>query len=88
MDKISSKRKLNLFLFGRFKNYYYISVMEKFKITLNVVIVTSVIGLALSYVTQLLNIIPDISFLEAVGIYCLWTPIHHYFNSLSQKDNI
>jgi hypothetical protein len=60
--------------------------MEKLKITLNVIIVTCVIGLALSYLTQLITILPKLSFLEAVGVYCIWTPIHHYFNSF-EKDN-
>jgi hypothetical protein len=31
--------------------------------------------------------LPKISFLEAVGVYCLWTPLHHYFNTIG-KDNI
>lgn len=62
--------------------------MEKLKITINVIVVTIVIGLAVSYLSQLFTIVPDINFLEAVGIYCLWTPVHHYLNSLTQKDNI
>lgn len=58
--------------------------MEKVKILLNILIVTCVIGLAVSYVTQLLNLPFKLNFLEAVGIYCLWTPIHHTF---SRKEN-
>jgi hypothetical protein len=61
--------------------------MEKLKITLNVIIVTCVIGLAVSYLTQLIPILPKINFLEAVGIYCLWTPLHHYLNTIG-KDNV
>jgi hypothetical protein len=61
--------------------------MEKLKITLNVIIVTSVIGLAISYITVLLPKLPHLNFLEAVGIYCLWTPIHHFLNSFG-KDNV
>ena len=61
--------------------------MEKLKITLNVILVTSVIGLAISYVTQLIAILPKLTFLEAVGLYCLWTPIHHFLNTFG-KDNI
>jgi hypothetical protein len=61
--------------------------MEKLKITLNVIIVTSVIGLAISYITVLLPKLPHLNFLEAVGIYCLWTPIHHFLNSF-EKDNV
>ena len=60
--------------------------MEKLKITFNVIIVTCVIGLAISYLSQLIGVIPNISFLEGIGIYCLWTPIHHFFNTLG-KDN-
>jgi hypothetical protein len=61
--------------------------MEKFKITLNVLIVTSVIGLAISYLTQLITVLPKLTFLEAVGVYCLWTPLHHFLNTIG-KDNI
>jgi hypothetical protein len=61
--------------------------MQKLKITLNVLLVTSVIGLAISYLSQLIDIIPDLSFLQAVGIYCLWTPIHHYIASITEKNN-
>jgi hypothetical protein len=60
--------------------------MEKLKITLNVILVTCVIGLAISYLTQLITVLPKVSFLEAVGIYCLWTPIHHFLNTF-EKDN-
>lgn len=61
--------------------------MEKLKITFNVIVVTCVIGLAISYVSQLIDAIPNLSFLEGIGIYCLWTPIHHFLNSFG-KDNI
>jgi hypothetical protein len=27
-----------------------------------------------------------LTFLEAVGVYCLWTPLHHFLNTFS-KDN-
>lgn len=58
--------------------------MEKIKILLNILIVTCVVGLAISYLTQLLNLPFKLNFLEAVGVYCLWTPIHHTF---SRKEN-
>jgi len=61
--------------------------MKKLKITLNVIIVTCVIGLAISYVTQLIPRLPHLNFLEAIGLYCLWTPIHHFLNTIG-KDNI
>jgi hypothetical protein len=60
--------------------------MEKLKITFNVIIVTCVIGLAISYLTQLFTVLPKLNFLEAVGLYCIWTPIHHLLTSF-QKDN-
>lgn len=55
--------------------------MEKLKVVINILIVTSVIGLAISYVSQLVEVIPDVNFLEAVGIYCIWTPIHHLISN-------
>jgi len=61
--------------------------MEKLKITLNVIIVTCVIGLAMSYLSQLFTVLPKLTFLEAIGVYCLWTPIHHFLNTIG-KDNI
>lgn len=61
--------------------------MEKFKITLNVIVVTCVIGLAISYLTQLIPMLPKLSFLEAIGVYCIWTPIHHYLSSFGKDNN-
>jgi hypothetical protein len=61
--------------------------MEKFKITLNVLLVTSVIALAISYVSILLPNIPDLNFLESVGIYALLIPIHTFLISIaSDRD--
>lgn len=60
--------------------------MEKFKVVINILTVTSIIGLALSYASQLLTAVPDINFLEAVGIYAIWTPIHHGFTSLTKNN--
>jgi len=64
--------------------FSYITFMEKIKILLNILLVTCIVGLALSYVTQLLNLPFKLNFLEAVGVYCLWTPIHHTF---TRKEN-
>jgi len=61
--------------------------MERFKVVINILVVTSVIGLAISYATQLLTAVPDLNFLEAVGIYAIWTPIHHSLNSLNKSNN-
>jgi hypothetical protein len=61
--------------------------MEKFKITLNVLLVTSVIALAISYVSILLPNIPDLNFLESVGIYALLIPIHTFLTSIASDRN-
>jgi len=61
--------------------------MIRFRIVLNVLIVTSVIGLAISYLTTLLpQAFPHLNFLEAVGVYCIWTPVHHLLLSHSKND--
>jgi hypothetical protein len=60
--------------------------MNKFKILINILVVTTVVGLAVSYVTQLFTIIPDLNFLEAVGVYCIWTPIHHTFTTITTEN--
>jgi len=62
--------------------------MIRFRIVLNVLIVTSVIGLAISYLTTLLpQAFPHLNFLEAVGVYCIWTPIHHLFLSYTKNES-
>lgn len=61
--------------------------MFRLRIMFNIVLVTSVIGLALSYLTTLLPaIFPHLNFLEAVGVYCIWTPIHHSIMSIGKYD--
>jgi hypothetical protein len=57
--------------------------LDKFKIALNVIAVTSIIGLAISYITILLPQLPDLNFLESVGLYCLLIPINEFLKSLS-----
>lgn len=52
------------------------------KVMLNVILFTCIIGLALSYATTLIPGFPKLNFLEAVGVYCLWTPLHHGLNGL------
>jgi hypothetical protein len=47
------------------------------KMVLHITLVTITIGLAISYLTQLFNVLPKLNFLEAVGLYCLWTPVHN-----------
>ena len=52
--------------------------MKKLKIVFSILSVTSIIGLAISYLTTLFPMaLPHLNFLEAVGVYCIWTPIHH-----------
>ena len=57
---------------------------ERLHLVLTVTIVTCVVGLALSYVTQLVPNFPKLNFSEAVGVYCIWTPIH---NLLMKRDD-
>lgn len=60
--------------------------LDKFKIALNVFVVTSVIGLAISYVTILLPNLPDLNFLESVGLYCMLIPINEFLKSISAPN--
>jgi hypothetical protein len=57
---------------------------EKLHLVVTVTFVTCVVGLALSYVTQIVPQFPKLNFLEAVGVYCIWTPIH---NLLMRRDD-
>lgn len=54
---------------------------NQFIVAFNVIAVTAIIGLAISYFTVLIDVIPDINFLEAVGIYALYMPLHHTITS-------
>ena len=56
--------------------------MTSIRVMLNVIMFTCIIGLALSYVTTLIPVLPQLNFLEAVGVYCLWTPLHHGLNTI------
>ncbi|CAB4143477.1 hypothetical protein UFOVP449_198 [uncultured Caudovirales phage] len=60
----------------------------KLKIMLNVIVFTSIIGLALSYLTTLVPWFYQLNFLEAIGVYCLWTPLHHAIVSLTEKKDL
>ena len=51
---------------------------DRIKLALQVTIFTCIVGLAISYVTQLVPNFPKLNFLEAIGVYCLWTPIHNF----------
>ena len=56
---------------------------ERLHLVTTVTMVTCIVGLALSYVTQIIPQFPKLNFLEAVGVYCIWTPIH---NLLMRRD--
>jgi hypothetical protein len=56
---------------------------ERLHLVTTVTMVTCIVGLSLSYVTQIIPQFPKLNFLEAVGVYCIWTPIH---NLLMRKD--
>lgn len=62
---------------------------RNFRVMMNVLAFTSIIGLAISYATTLIHpYLPKLNFLEAVGVYCLWTPLHHGLNSMINGKNI
>lgn len=58
----------------------------KIKIVLNVLFITSIIGLAISYITILLPQIPDLNFLESVGLYCMLLPVNEFLKSILERD--
>lgn len=60
--------------------------MYRLKIVLNVLFVTSVIGLAISYLSILLPQIPDLNFLEAVGVYTILLPINEFIKSTLERN--
>jgi hypothetical protein len=56
-------------------------------LTLNVIFITTIVSLAVSYTSQLINFIPDLNFLEAAGVYCMWIPIHGFFTTYNNRSN-
>ena len=56
-------------------------------VTLNVVFITTIVSLAVSHATQLIDFIPDLNFLEAAGVYCIWIPIHSFFTTYNNQNN-
>ena len=61
--------------------------MKRLSIALQVMLVTSIIGLAISYFTKLIYVLPDLDFFQSVGVYALYMPLHHTFISLSNKSD-
>jgi hypothetical protein len=62
-------------------------MMNRIKAVLNVLLITSIFGLAISYVSQLLTIMPDLNFLEAIGIYCLSIPVTQLLKSAIENED-
>ena len=61
--------------------------MDRIKTVINIILVTSIVGMAISYFTILVPVLPKLNFLEAVGIYCIWTPINHLISGLVSENN-
>jgi hypothetical protein len=61
--------------------------MYKLKLVFNVLFVTSIIGLAISYLSILLPQIPDLNFLEALGVYTILLPINEFLKSIMEKND-
>ena len=61
--------------------------MKVIMFALQIMLVTSIIGLAISYVTILIDILPDLNFLEAVGFYALFMPFHQALTTLNKNMN-
>ena len=59
---------------------------HRIRILLNVLFVTSVIALAISYLSIILPQIPDLNFLESVGIYCILLPINEFIKSILENE--
>ena len=55
--------------------------MNRIRAVLNVLLITTIVGLAVSYVSQLVTAMPDLNFLEAIGVYCLSLPITQLLKS-------
>ena len=61
--------------------------MYKLKLVFNVLFVTSIIGLAISYLSILIPQIPDLNFLEALGIYSILLPINEFLKSIMERND-
>lgn len=58
----------------------------KIKIVLNVLFITTIIGLAISYLTILIPQLPDLNFLESVGLYCILLPVNEFLKSILENN--
>jgi hypothetical protein len=59
---------------------------HRIRILLSVLFVTSVIALAISYLSIILPQIPDLNFLESVGVYCILLPINEFIKSILENE--
>ena len=62
-------------------------IMYKLKIVFNVLFVTSIIGLAISYLSILIPQIPDLNFLESLGVYTVLLPINEFLKSIMERND-
>jgi hypothetical protein len=58
----------------------------KIRIVFNVLFITTIIGLAISYLTILLPQLPDLNFLESVGLYCMLLPVNEFLKSIFENN--
>jgi len=61
-------------------------MIYKIRAVLHIILITVVVGLAISYATLLSDLVPDLNFLEAIGIYCLSLPLTQLFKSMIEPD--
>lgn len=57
-------------------------MQNKLKVIGNVLFMTTILGLAISYLTILLPNLPDLNFLESVGVYCILLPVNELIKSI------
>lgn len=62
-------------------------MMYRIRAVLHVILITVVVGLAISYATLLSDLVPDLNFLESIGIYCLSLPLTQLFKSMIEPDD-
>lgn len=60
--------------------------MKNFQDFLTAIMVSVIIGLAMSYVTILVPYVVDITFLEAVAIYHFWIHLANWMKSTSESE--
>lgn len=60
--------------------------MKKFSEFIGAVLVSTTIGLALSYATILIPFVSDLTFLEAVAAYHFWIHLANWLKSFEQGE--